>query len=426
MLRLRIPERNQVEIHSASLDELLESNHQARVVWHVVNELDLSIWLKDIKSFKGSVGRDATDPRLLVSLWLLAVLDGVGSARELARLCESHIAYRWLCGGVSVNYHLLSDFRSKYHANWRSLFTQLVSSLLEQGLVEMTRVAQDGMKVRANASKSSFRSKNRLERFRLEVLEQLEALEQQDEESSGDPSKRQRAAQKQAIESRESRIRRALENCKIVDKEKRKTEKKNPRRKSKKSRVSTTDPDARNMKFSDGGYNPGYNVQFSTDVPSGIIVGVDCVNAGNDGNQLVPMLEQLSEHYDRMPEEVLVDGGFATYDSVIFAEQAGTTVYAPLREEERQLAQGKSPYQKKPGDSVEIARWRERMGSATAKAIYKLRAQSAEWVNAMARNRGLRQMPVRGLEKCTTIATIYALAHNILQALNIQPAYDTI
>src|ERR1700733_16049830 len=159
--RLRRPIRDQVETRWASLDDLLEADHPVRVVWAAVCTLDLKSWLGEIKAVEGHVGRDATDPRLLVALWVYATLDAVGSARELARLCEQHLAYQWLCGGVTVNHHLLSDFRSKGGENWDELLTQIVGSLLAEGLVTMERVAQDGMRVRASAGKDTFRRRSR-------------------------------------------------------------------------------------------------------------------------------------------------------------------------------------------------------------------------------------------------------------------------
>ncbi len=102
--RLRVPHRSQVEMHWATLDELLEPEHAVRLVWNCVAGFNLERWLKRIKAVKGMVGRNATDPRLLVALWVYATVDGVASARELERLCEKHLAYRWLCGGVSVNH----------------------------------------------------------------------------------------------------------------------------------------------------------------------------------------------------------------------------------------------------------------------------------------------------------------------------------
>src|SRR4029077_10919924 len=151
--RLRVPVRDQVEFQTASLDQLLPPEHEARVVWSAVCQLDLGSWLGEIKAVEGHVGRDATMPQLLVALWVYATLRGVASARELERLCQAHLAYRWLCGGVSVNHHLLSDFRSQGGEKWDALLTQLVGSLMSEGLVTLDRVAQDGMKVRSSAGK---------------------------------------------------------------------------------------------------------------------------------------------------------------------------------------------------------------------------------------------------------------------------------
>ncbi len=113
------------------------------------------------------------------------------------------------------------------------------------------------------------------------------------------------------------------------------------------------------------------------------------------------------------PPEVLVDGGFATVDTIEDAAERGCTVYAPMKEEEKQRAQGKDPHARKKGDSEPVAQWRSRMGTEEAKLIYRLRCQTAEWVNAKCRNRGLWQMPVRGQPRCRIVALLYAIAHNI-------------
>src|SRR5688572_15493574 len=111
--RLRRPERRQATMRVESLDQRLEADHPARMIWAYVESLDLTELLDQVRAVEGRVGRDATDPRIPFALWLLASVDGVASGRELAELTENHRAYEWLCGGVSVNYHLLSDFRSR-------------------------------------------------------------------------------------------------------------------------------------------------------------------------------------------------------------------------------------------------------------------------------------------------------------------------
>jgi transposase len=424
--RLRVPQRDQVEMHWRSLDELLEPDHQARVVWGAVCGLDLGGWLDEIKAVEGHVGRDATDPRLLLALWIYAILDGVGSARELARLCTKHLAYQWLCGGVSVNYHLLSDWRSQHGEKWDALLTQIVGSLMSQGLVTMQRVAQDGMRVRASAGKSSFRRKKTLERCLEEAGQQVETLKRLAEESPQDLTKRQQKSRQRAAEERQRRVEEAIRQCEELQKQREATAKKSGR-KVKEARASTTDPEARVMQFSDGGYRPGYNVQYATDTETGLIGGVEVTNAGSDQEELPPMLDQLQERYGVMPEEALVDGGFASLEAINRAAERECTVYAPLKDEERQRKEGKDPHARKKGDSDAVAAWRARMGTPLAKLVYRLRCQTAEWVNAVCRNRGFWQMAVRGKTKCRTIAVLYAITHDLLigEKLRLEAAMAT-
>jgi transposase len=419
--RLRVPIRDQVEMSWASLDERLDPDSQARVVWSLVCALDLDAWLKEIKAVERHVGRNATDPRLLVALWVFATLRGVGSARELERLCENHLAYLWLCGGVSVNYHTLADFRSRGGEKWNELLTQIVATLMDQGLVTMDRVAQDGMRVRADAGKSSFRSGGRLEELLEEAKVQVETLKNLAETDPDDLTRRQRGARERAAKERQERVENAKREC---DELRRKKQERDQGRKEKSSeaRASTTDPEARVIKFSDGGCRPGFNVQFATDTASGIVVGADVTNAGTDSEQMPPMLDQLKTRYETIPDEILVDGGFASLDAIDSTEAQDCTVYAPVKDAEKQKKAGKDPYARKPHDTKHTAAWRERMGEEASKRVYKLRAQTAEWVNALCRNRGFWRMPVRGLEKCRIVATLFAIAHNLIQQGNVRAA----
>jgi transposase len=417
--RLRIPQRDQIEMRWASLDQLLPPEHEVRVVWEAVRQLDLSLWLGEIKAVAGSVGRDATDPRLLVGLWVYATLQGEGSGRKLAGLCEQHLAYQWLCGGVTVNHHLLSDFRSQGGEKWDALLTQIVAALMSEDLVTLQRVAQDGMRVRASAGKSSFRRKATLEKCLLEAREQVATLKQLADENPDELTRRQGSARQRSASERQARIEEALKQCAQLEAE-RAERAQRAGQPAQAARASTTDPEARVMKFANGGYGPGYNVQFSTDTSSGVIVGVDVTNAGSDSEQLPPMLDQLEERYEQTPDEALVDGGFASKEAVQdAAENHACTVYAPLKDEEKQLAAGQDPYAPKKGDSPALAAWRARMGTAAAKLIYQLRCQTAEWVNAQCRNRGLWQMPVRGSLPCRSVALLYAITHNLLQAVKL-------
>jgi transposase len=419
--RLRLPQRDQIEMHCEALDHLLEPEHPARIVWAAVCQLDLSAWLSEVKAVEGHVGRDGTDPRLLLALWIYATLQGVGSARRLDDLCRKHIAYRWLCGGVSVNYHLLSDFRSQEGDKWDELLTQIVATLMAEDLVTMNCVAQDGMRVRAHAGRSSFRRRQRLEDCLEQARQQVATLKSL-EDSGEELSRRERAARERAAVERQERLEEALRQCEQLQQQ-REERAKIDCRPAKEARASTTDPEARNMKFANGGYGPGHNVQFSTDTASGVIVGVEVTNAGSDGEQLPPMLDQLQERYTQDPQAALVDGGFVSKQAIAdAAESHHCTVYAPLKDEEKQRKAGKDPHARKKGDHSAVAAWRVRMGTEEAKLLYRLRAQTAEWVNALCRNRGLQQMPVRGLPKCRIVALLYAITHNLLRGVTLRAA----
>lgn len=418
--RLRVPQRDQVEMHFASLDEMLESDHPVRAVWELVKALDLSAWLKEVKAVEGVCGRNTTDPRLLLALWVYATVDGVASARELARRCELHLVYKWLCGGVTINHHLLSDFRSQSVEQLDELLTKLVASLLSQDLVALNRVAQDGMRVRANAGRSSFRKRQRLAECLDEARQQVVALKQLTEEDAQELTKRGRSARERAARERVERLEEALSACDDVEQKRRRSR---SRHKDKPPKGSSTDPEARIMQMADGGYRPAYNVQFATDVDSGVIVGVDVINTGSDNGQMKPMADRIRVRYGRSPQEYLADGGFASLPDIDHLEtQHQCHVYTPIKDAEKKLEAGADPYARTRRDTNATAEWRARMKSDVAKAIYKLRAQSAEWVNAICRNRHLWQMPVRGRPRCRAVALLHALTHNLMQLLRLRPA----
>jgi len=358
---------------------------------------------------------------LLVALWVFATLRGIGSARELERLCEDHLAYQWLCGGVSVNYHTLADFRSERGEQWDQLLTQIVATLMNEGLVTMDRVAQDGMRVRADAGKSSFRRGGRLDELLEEAQAQVETLKTLAETDPDELTRRQRAARERAARERRERVESAVRECGELREKKEKRDE-GRKEKSSEARASTTDPEARVIKFSDNGCRPGFNVQYATDTATGLVVGVDVTNAGSDSEEMPPMLDQLETRYGLLPGEMLVDGGFASLDAIDATEARPCKVYAPVKDAEKQQKAGKDPYARKPHDTEHTAAWRQRMGEETSRTIYKLRAQTAEWVNALCRNRGFQQMPVRGLRRCRIVATLYAITHNLIQQGNVRAA----
>ena len=200
--RVQMPNRRQLELRPSDLESLLPEGHRARLVWGYVERLDLTALYIQIKAVEGGVGRTPIAPEILLSLWLFATLEGVGSARALARLCQEHDAYRWLCGGVSVNYHTLSDFRVGQGEILDDLLTTSVANLLEVGAVKLKRVAQDGMRVRASAGSKSFRRRERLEEFLEQAKTRVAELKAQVESDPGCMSRREQAARERAARER--------------------------------------------------------------------------------------------------------------------------------------------------------------------------------------------------------------------------------
>jgi transposase len=410
--RVRHAVRDQVEFQEFALNDLLSEDDEARIVWGFVCGLDLSELYARIQAVEQGPGQAPADPRILLALWLYATLRGVGSAREVDRLCRRHIAYRWLCGGVSMNYHTLSDFRTAHVDLLDRLLTHSAATLMAAGLVTLDRVAQDGMKVRASAGAASFGRQPTLEEALVKSEEQVRQLKQELEADPSAGKTRRQAARERAAAERSSRIQAALEQLPRIAAAKKAKDRD-------KTRASTTDADARVMKMADGGFRPAYNVQFATAVDSQIITGVEVTNSGGDQGQLAPMVQQHQERYGKTPEEVLADGGFTKKADLDKVSAGGTTVYCPVMESKDA---NRDPHTPRDDDSPAVAQWRQRMATDDAKAIYKDRASTAECVNALARNRGLYQFRVRGLVKVKAVALLYALAHNLMRAVTLGEA----
>jgi transposase len=409
--RLRTPDRQQV-IPALALEDLLDTDHQARVVWDFCLQLDLEPLSEPIRSREGGPGRAAIDPRLCVALWLYATLEGVGSARALAWLCAHHNAFRWLCGGVSVNHHTLSDFRVGPVALLDRLLTHSVAVLREQGLVDLNRVAHDGMRVRASAGAASFHRRPTLEACLQEAEDQVARLKEELDDDPSAPSRRHAAARERAARERAERLRQALERLPELEAKKKAGEKD-------KARASGTDPEATVMKMADGGYRPAYNVEYSADTATLVIAAVAVTTSGSDAGQITPLDDQIHDRHGAYPQEALADGGFVSLEDIEAAQAPprGTRVYAPVPQPKDPKRDRHAPL---PGDGEQVREWRARMGTEEAKAVYRQRASAVECVNAQARNRGLIRLLVRGLRKVTAVALWFAIAHNLACGMRLR------
>ncbi len=422
-LRLRVPERRQMAMVVQCPDDLVAAEHAVRMVAALVETLDVSGFGEPIKAREGVAGRDATDPGLLVGLWLYACIRGIGSARELARRCEESAAFRWLCGGVTVNHRLLSDFRGDHGAALDELFTQVIASLVDKELVSVSRVSQDGVRVRVSAGAGSFRREERLQKLLAESKQHVEELGRQLEnpETSAGLSTKQRAARRRAAKEKQQRLEQAIAQLPELKQKQEEAAQKagsgkhGQKIRDKEPRVSTSDAEARVMKMPNGGFNPACNVQLASDTESRAIVGVEVSHEGSDSAGLSePMREQVEQRSGSKVDQHLLDGGYLRMADIEQAHEQGVKLFVPPKPARNLHRRGRE-LEPKPGDSEAILAWKGRMASAEGKEIYRQRAATSETVNADLRSyRGLTQLTVRGLSKIKCVALWCALAYNVM------------
>ena len=404
--RLIRAQRAQLYLRTCDYESLLPDDHLARLLWAAVERLDLSAFLARIQARENEPGHPAIDPAIVITLLLFGRCEGIVNAREIQRRCERDDAFRWICGGVSVNHHLLSDYDSKLHAEVDGLFNQLLAVLLHQGLVSVERTTHDGTRVRASAGAASFRREKTLQDCLTEAQAHLAEVKQQRA-----PDARTAAARERAARERVERLQQALAELPKARQAKRTADDKAE------ARVSTTDPEARVMKMADGGFRPGYNVQLAADPASRVVTGVGVTNVGSDSGQTASMLEDIERRTGERPSEYLADGGFVNTDAITQAAREGTTVYEPVPAPKKEDVDRYAP---KPTDSPEVAAWRARMATPEAKELYKQRASTIELVNAdLKQHRGLKQFAVRGSKKVLTSVLWTLLAYNLMHALKL-------
>lgn len=469
--------RQQMSWRAVDVEQLIDADHRARIIWELVGQLDLKPFYECIQSTKEEGGRPAYEPQLLISLWVYAYTLGIGSAREIQRRCEWDPAFQWLTGLEVVNYHTLSDFRVQRKQELDQLFTHLLAVLSHEGLVSLEQVTLDGTKIGASASKKSFRREKTLQEH-VELARQR-VKEMEAEEENEPVNERIAKAQQRARREKQERLETALKELEKVQ------EQKEGEKEKSEARASSSDPEARIMKQSDGGFAPSYNTQISTDTAHGMIVDVEVTQAGNDYEQLLPALERMEERMGKKPQQIVVDSGFVSRENVegiaeekvdllgALADDAAKAhrdgrrfgseqfqyegrenrYQCPagkyLRYEGKQQKDGQTyfkykgkweecrscplrlqccPENKKHGRSVVRAEesaamvaFRKKMGSEEAKAQYRVRGPMAEFRNCWIKAKlGLWTFHVRGLVRAQAEALWVCLTHNLQQWMRLR------
>jgi transposase len=419
-------DRSQLQWDYVDLDSQLPAVHQARDVWAFVETLELGSLYDAILSREGVPGRPPADPRVLLALWLYATIEGIGSARALDRACRRDAAYRWLCGGVPVNYHGLSDFRVGHVALLDRLLTESVAALAEEGLVSLDELVHDGTKVRASAGRGSFVGAEGLDTYERAARDRVERLRA---EVSADPAaaeRRRQAARKRAAAEKEERAAAARQRLEERRREKEQAAKRHGEAEAAKGerKVSTTDPDARMMRFASGETAPGYNIQV---VSAGmLIVDIEATDRRNDTGLAVPAIDRVEQRYGRLPDRLLVDQGIATRDQIVELherEPHAVAVFSPVPEDKTDIKprSAKLRAANRAKEPRGLQEWRARMATDEG-AGAMIRRRLIETVNGHLKNRGMGSMPVRGLDKVRAVALLSALAHNMVQGMRLRLA----
>jgi transposase len=412
-VRMRHADRSQVGMHFCSIDELIPFDHRVRMIWDAVGEMDLSAFQEPIESREFVQGRPANDPAVMIGLLLWGAVNNVGRGRQLARLCETDLTYRWMCGGLGMNYHTLNDFRVGHEKALDALFKDVLGRLMHAELVSVDRISQDGLRVRASAGTGSFRKRPTLEKCLAEAEAHVAELKKQRDDTGPQPTHEQDKTLAEAIAAdRLARVKAALVEVGKVEESK---SKQHGDKAERPARASTTDPDARVMKMPNGGFNPAYNVQIASDPISRAIIGVSVSNSGADAPLSEPMRQQVEQATAQKVSEHLIDGGYAKLEVIDAAAEHSVTLYMPVPKP-KPKATVQDRFARREDDSDAVADWRERMSGAEAKAIYKQRASTSETINADLRTfRAMAPFAVRGLAKVTCVALWSALAYNVMR-----------
>jgi transposase len=403
--RVTEPARQQAVIRFEMPDDLLDGEDPARVLWQALGKLDLSAFLDAARAVEGGAGRPTHSPQMMLTLWTYAISQGVGSAREIARLVQSDRAYEWIVGGVPVGHHALSKFRVGHPEALDKLMTDILAALTHAGVLSLRLVAQDGMRVRAAASAPSFRRLESLHECREQAALHLKAVLAQ----ADDPelSLAQKAAREAGARDFQHRIETAISTVEALQEQRGASDKP--------ARASSTDAEARVMKMADGGFRPALNVQMATAGSElggpRTVVAVNVNNVGSDMGAVTSMLEQIERRTGQLPETLLADANHGNHAAITAAQERGVNMIVAVSKGSRESGPRGD---KSPG----IAEWKDRMQTEEAKTLYRARAGLCEWTNAQAAGRfGLRQFLVRSIAKATSVSLLLAITSNLTQHL---------
>ena len=406
-----------------SLRQWLPENHLAYCVSDVVDQLDLSA-IESVYEEEDR-GQPPYHPRMMVKILVYSYCVGVFSTRRMEKRLVEDVAFRVLAAGNEPDFRTLADFRKNHLKALEELFQQVLRLALEVGALKLGRVALDGSKVKANASKHKAMSYGRMEetekRLRKEVrelLKQAEAVDEEEDKRYG--RERQGEELPEELQRRETRIARIREAKKALEeraREKAESEKKDDQeaKPEPKAQYNFTDPESRILKGSDA-FVQGYNTQVAVEPTLQLIVGQRVTQAANDKQQMVPLIEVVQEQSGQKPEEVLADSGYCSEENLKYLAKRrmeGFVATEKQKHGERNEPCKRGPL---PKGASRVERMKRKLQTKVGAAVYASRKYIVEPVFGQIKQaRGFRQFLLRGLEKVRGEWALVCMTHNLMK-----------
>jgi transposase len=410
------PDRAQLRWEMVDLDSQLPDDHRARLVWAFVQGLDLGEFYDRIKARDEVAGRPATDPQVVLAVWLYATMEGIGSARAIDRLCQQHAAYRWLCGGAPINHDLLATFRREHAAALDRLLTQSLTGLIAEKLITLEELTIDGTKVRAGVGRGSMSKRKRLESIAKAVAERVAALKSELDKDPAEPERQRKRRALQAAEEQARRIERAHQKLAELVQEQAARAKTHAKEEAEKGapKVSVSDPEVRAMRLADGAVAPAWNVQVAT--ANGFIVAIDPTDRRNDGGLAPGLVEKIVERSGRVPQRLLADTTAITQEDIVKldAHYPHMTVYSPPPPERTEVTAEtlRKRRWRRRREPAAVQAWRARMASEDGQQTYR-RRKLTERAHGIIKNRGMSRFLVHSRDKVRAVCLLQALALNL-------------
>ena len=411
-----------------SLRDWLPEKHLAYFVSDVVDHLDLSAM--DAVYGNEKRGQPPYDPQMMTKVLVYGYCVGVFSSRRIERRLVEDIAFRVLGAGNQPNFRTISDFRKIHLKTLEGLFEQVLKIALEAGAMKVGRVAVDGTKVKANASKHKAMSYDRMKEkekdLKAEVKQLLEQAEAADAEEDAACGKDQRGDELPAeLERRETRIKKIREAKRALEaraREKAAAEGADPKetKPKEKDQYNFTDPESRIMKGADG-FVQAYNAQAAVEPDLQLIVGQTVTQAANDKEQLLPMVEVMEQQSGQRPEEILADSGYGSeknLEALDSEENPERRIDGYVATERQSHGEYKEPCPRGPlpKGATRVDRMRRKLKTKAGKAVYATRKAIVEPVFGQIKQaRGFRQFLLRGIDKVRGEWSLVCLTHNLLK-----------